>query len=349
MSLRWRFIFGLLALTLLSPAGAHEGAMTGFADIRVDADAIRYTLTLSNLPTPAAADPASTATAGGADLSRLVEALAAAIQIRADGSACRAIGGQGLPAAVGRSSASITLHYRCPREVRELQVRDGSFDILGTGLHTLAKVGWPGGNDSFAFSSERREARFVVTASATPRGAGSFFVLGIEHILGGLDHLLFLAALLIRAEAWIAALRVITAFTVAHSLTLGLAVLGVVTPPARLVEGAIALSVAYVALVNLVGRPGTASRSGAAFLFGLVHGLGFSGVLREMNLPDDDVLRLLLHFNLGVEAGQALAAGIALTALAWLRRQSWKQPALQMASCLILATGVGMFIDRSLL
>lgn len=348
MNRAWRFLCGLLAAFALLPAAvAHQGAITGYAEIRVDAATIRYTLTLSDLPASAAglANPAG----GPADLSRLVEALAAAMQIHANGSACRAVGGQGRPPAAGQLSASITLVYRCPHEVRELLVRDGSFDVLGPDLHTLAKVEWPGGHDSFAFAAERREARFAVGASAAPRGAGSFFVLGIEHILGGLDHLLFLAALLLRAESWIAVLRVITAFTVAHSLTLALAVLGVVALPERLVEGMIALSVAYAALVNLLDRPQAGSRWGAAFLFGLVHGLGFSGVLRDMNLPDEGVFWLLLQFNLGVEAGQAMAAAVALAALAWLRTQSWRQQGLRIAACSILVAGIAMFADRTFL
>lgn len=347
MRLAWRFICGLLAaLALLPAAVAHQGAITGYAEIRVDAATVHYTLTLSDLP-PAAALARPAAAAG--DLSRLVEALAAAVQIQADGRACRAVGGQGRPPAAGQLSTTITLRYRCPDEVRELLVRDGSFEVLGPELHTLAKVEWPGGNDSFAFAAERREARFTVTASAAPRGGGGFFVLGIEHILGGLDHLLFLAALLLRAESWIAVLRVITAFTLAHSLTLALAVLGIVALPDRLVEGTIALSVAYAALVNLLDRPVAGSRWGAAFLFGLVHGLGFSGVLREMNLPDQGLFWLLLQFNLGVEAGQAMAAGVALAALAWLRTQSWQRQGVRVAACSILVAGLAMFADRAFL
>lgn len=344
----WRIMAGLLGwLALLPPAAAHQGAMTGYADIRVEAATVRYTLTLSELP--AAAAGLAKATPQGLDLSGLVEALAAAVKIHADRSPCRPVGGQARAPAAGQLSTSVTVLYRCPKEVRELVVWDGSFDLLGSDLHTLARVEWPGGHGTFAFATERREARFAVTGGEAARGAGSFFLLGIEHILGGLDHLLFLAALLIRAESWVAVLKVITSFTLAHSLTLALAVLGVVALPERLVEGAIALSVAYVALVNLLGRPEAGSRWGAAFLFGLVHGLGFSGVLREMNLPDQGVAWLLLQFNLGVEAGQALAAGFALAALAWLRRQSWRQQGLRTASCLILVGGVVMFVERMFL
>ena len=343
-----RAIFGLLAWLAQLPVGAaHQGGMTGYADIRVEAATIHYSLTLSELP--AAAAGLATSAAGGLDLSPLVTALAAAVQMQADGSPCRAVGGQARPPADGQLSVNVTLRYRCPHEVRELLVRDGSFDVLGPDLHTLAKVEWPGGRDSFAFANERREARFAVTTSAATHGAGSFLLLGIEHILSGLDHLLFLAALLIRVESWTAVLKVITAFTLAHSLTLALAVFGLFVLPDRLVESAIALSVVYAALVNFRDRPEGGSRWVAAFLFGLVHGLGFSGVLRQMNLPDEGVAWLLLQFNLGVEIGQAMAAGVALSALAWLRTQSWRQQGLRTASFSILVAGLVMFADRAFL
>lgn len=333
-----------LAWLVVLPVMAHQGRLTGYADIRLQGANVRYALTLSELPAAVAA-PASAARAGS-DLDSLVQRLAVAIEVRADGRSCPAVGGQTEAPAAGQLSTRILLVYKCPHPPRELAVRDGSFDVFGPDLHTLATVNWTGGRDTFAFAAERREARFVVNDGAPAPATGSFFLLGVEHILGGLDHLLFLAALLVGTWSRGAVVKVVTAFTVAHSLTLALAVLGVLALPERLVEGAIALSLVFVALVNLLGRRGAGAGAWAGFVFGLMHGLGFSSVLGGMGLPAQGRAWLLLQFNLGVEAGQLLVVAVALTALAWLRTQPWQQQGQRAISCFVLASGLLMFAQR---
>ena len=331
---------------LAMPAWGHQSGLTGYADIRLDGTHVRYVLTLSQIPPTLARFV--TNTSAGPDLGRLVEALAGAVAISAGADRCPATGAKAEPPGQGRLSVTLTVDFRCPHEVRELSIRDDFFDLIGPDLHTLAKIAWPGGSGTFAFAAERRDARFAIAPSVTPAtSVSSFFLLGIEHILTGYDHLLFLAALLVRAESWLAVLKVITAFTLAHSLTLALAVLGVVTPPDRWVEAAIALSIAYVAASNLFARRDSAGRWGASFLFGLVHGLGFSAVLREMTLPKAGLAWLLLQFNLGVETGQAIAAAVALAALAWLRTRTWRTTALRGISYAILAAGLVLMVDRA--
>ena len=128
----------------------------------------------------------------------------------------------------------------------------------------------------------------------------------MHHILIGPDHLLFLVGLLLLGGSLRQLALVVTAFTLAHSLTLTLAVLGLLSPPARIVEPAIALSIVYVGVDNLLVKSGRDMRPWIALVFGLVHGLGFASVLREMELPRRALGWSLFSFNLGVEIGQLL-------------------------------------------
>lgn len=162
------------------------------------------------------------------------------------------------------------------------------------------------------------QAWWVESAAARrPRVLSSFFRLGVEHIATGYDHLAFLLALLLAARGVRSLVGVVTAFTVAHSLTLAAAALGWVRVPGSLVELSIAMSIAYVGALNLLLRTPSA-RWGEAFAFGLVHGLGFAGFVGQALAAEPLMLSALLGFNLGVEAGQ-LAVVIALgLAVAWL-------------------------------
>ena len=155
--------------------------------------------------------------------------------------------------------------------------------------------------------------------------AGVYFKLGVEHILLGIDHLLFVLALLIIARGTWQLVKAVTAFTVAHSITLGLATLGYVHVPSKPVEAVIALSIAFVA-VEIVharrGRKGLAASAPwiVAFTFGLLHGFGFAGALSEVGLPQGHIPVALLFFNLGVEAGQLLFVAVVLALIAVIRR-----------------------------
>ena len=147
----------------------------------------------------------------------------------------------------------------------------------------MARIQWTGGTQQFAFEPDARETRVsIAEPPRAARGAGSFFPLGIKHIVTGYDHLLFLLALILRGGGLIQLLKIITGFTVAHSITLALAVLNVVILPDRLVEAVIALSIAYVAAENLFPRYAASRRWTVSFLFGLMHGFGFSSVLRDI-------------------------------------------------------------------
>ncbi len=147
--------------------------------------------------------------------------------------------------------------------------------------------------------------------------AATYTALGIEHILLGIDHLLFVLALLILVDSWRRLVWTITAFTVAHSITLAAATLGWVAVPPPPVEAVIALSIVFVAgeiVHSRQGRPGLAQRLPAlvAFTFGLLHGFGFAGALSEIGLPQSQIPLALFTFNVGVEIGQLLFVGAVL-------------------------------------
>ncbi len=153
----------------------------------------------------------------------------------------------------------------------------------------------------------------------------TYFVLGVEHILLGMDHLLFVLALLLLVGNLRALFWTVTAFTLAHSITLAGATLGLVTAPQQPVEAVIALSILFVALEIVhtrQGKPGITRRWPwlVAFTFGLLHGFGFAGALSEIGLPEHAIPLALLFFNLGVEAGQLLFIAGVLGVWAVLRR-----------------------------
>ncbi|MSU50182.1 MAG: HupE/UreJ family protein [Opitutus sp.] len=170
--------------------------------------------------------------------------------------------------------------------------------------------------------------------------------LGVSHIFLGYDHIAFLLALLF-VRRFVDLLKIITAFSVAHTLTLALAALGVVALPPRLVESAIAVSIVYVAAENIWRKIDASHRWRITFAFGLVHGFGFAAVLRELGLPAEGLVRSLLAFNLGVELGQLAIATVCWPILLWIGRQSWAGRARTAISWVLLAFGAAWFLDRA--
>jgi len=167
---------------------------------------------------------------------------------------------------------------------------------------------------------------FLATASPGPwEVVQSYTLLGIEHIWRGVDHLLFVLSLIMLVDSLRKLLLTITAFTVAHSITLALATLGVIHVPGPPVEAAIALSIVFVAaeiLHRQQGRSGLAVSKPwlVAFSFGLLHGLGFAGALAEVGLPQNSIPLALLFFNVGAEIGQMLFVAAVLAAAALVQR-----------------------------
>jgi hydrogenase/urease accessory protein HupE len=166
--------------------------------------------------------------------------------------------------------------------------------------------------------------------------AGTYFVLGVEHILFGIDHLLFVLALLLIVDGWRKLVSTVTAFTIAHSVTLAAASLGLVSVPQQPVEAVIALSIVFVCMEIVhwrQGKPGLTRRAPwiVAFVFGLLHGFGFAGALSDIGLPEHAIPSALLFFNVGVEAGQLIFIAAVMAFWAVLRQLTlptwaWRVP-----------------------
>ena len=172
---------------------------------------------------------------------------------------------------------------------------------------------------------------------------------GIEHIAIGPDHVLFLVGLLLAGGTLWQIAGIVTAFTVAHSVTLSAAVLGIVAPSPAFIEPAIALSICYVGVDNLLGRPGSRDRRAwVALGFGVIHGFGFASVLQEMALPRAAMGWSLLSFNAGVEIGQLVIVLVVSSALAWIARRApaWSRRVTTVGSLVVLWVGFYWFIER---
>jgi hydrogenase/urease accessory protein HupE len=175
-----------------------------------------------------------------------------------------------------------------------------------------------------------------------------FIPAGIHHILIGPDHLLFLVGLLLLGGSIRRLAMVVTSFTIAHSITLSLAALNILTPPARLIEPAIALSIVYVGADNLLAQGGRDVRAWIAFAFGFIHGFGFANVLREMELPARALGWSLFSFNFGVEIGQLLVVVTVASIFSALRsRSEWAGRQLVYAgSIVVIIAGAFWFVQR---
>ena len=187
----------------------------------------------------------------------------------------------------------------------------------------------------------------------TPKTTFSEFLkLGIEHIITGYDHLLFLFSLLVVTRSFIPALKIITFFTIAHSITLGLAAANVVDIPSTIVEPLIAATIVYVGIENLIRGDHPKGRQWLTFFFGLIHGFGFAAVLREMGISsfETGIMVPLFSFNLGVEIGQIAVASLVLPIIWWLHKKPKIEPWLTPV-CSILASLAGAYwlIERTLL
>ena len=199
-------------------------------------------------------------------------------------------------------------------------------------------------------TEESSPMSLAAKAPATRRAiAWQYFSLGYTHILPkGLDHILFVVGIFLLSARLRSILLQVSAFTIAHSITLGLTMYGIVSLPARVVEPMIALSIAYVAIENLCTTQLKSWRVALVFSFGLLHGMGFAGVLRELGLPRSDYLAALLTFNVGVEAGQLTVIALAFAAVAYWRRDpsSYRRFVVQPASIAIALAGVYWTIQR---
>lgn len=200
--------------------------------------------------------------------------------------------------------------------------------------------------------AESEPFRLAGVEEALTRGevVGRYLYLGFTHILPkGLDHILFVLGLFLLSLRWKPLLAQITAFTIAHTMSLALATLGWIQLSPRIVEPLIAVSIVYVAIENVFARDLKKSRVALVFAFGLLHGLGFAGVLSELGLPRSEFVPALLSFNLGVELGQLAVIALAFLAVGVFRTRPWyKMRVAVPASLAIAAVGLYWAVTRAL-
>jgi len=246
----------------------------------------------------------------------------------------------------------VHLSFQCPLAVRDLRITSETFLDLDDKHLQLVKLVAPDDLGHILregmLNLEHREM-FI----AEVRSGGSLFSqrvwrfsrIGIEHILSGYDHILFVVAVLLVAASFMDALKLVTSFTVAHSITLALAFFGVVSISSAVVEPLIALTIVFVAFDNLVDH-NFKRRWLLIFVFGLIHGLGFVGVLKEITFSQDELLTSLVAFNLGIEAGQLLIVIPLMLVLYRLREWSLRPALLRISSLAMGAIGLVWFVQR---
>jgi len=336
----------------LPAAFAHTGGSTGYAAIIISGNTVRYSLTLSPSALPTAVtEELAHARSGRADSrDRLLGHIRDKLVLTDQGRRCEPAPGFVAAERAEVERVTLVVDFACASTIRDLVIRDDLFDVLGPDHHTLAKVESAGVPRELAFATDAREARISLGGAREISGrAGSFFLLGVHHILTGYDHLLFLLALLLGGGSLVSLFSIITAFTLAHSATLALAALHLVVLPDRLVESMIAASITWVALENLLPVRLASRRWLVSFLFGLVHGFGFASALGPLELPPRRLAGALFAFNLGVEAGQAAVIAVVLPALVWVRNRQWEPRFVRVTSLALAAVGLAWLLERLLL
>lgn len=248
-----------------------------------------------------------------------------------------------------KSYAILSSTYRCPGDTGELEVR---YDLLLDEISDAERsshanvVDYDLGGETGRFLFEPGQQTLAAGRGEPALAAsGRFVSLGFEHILSGLDHVLFVLALLIGAGNARTILKVATAFTVAHSLTLVAAATGWVVVPPSVVEPAIALSIVVVAVQNILQRQ-PRHRLVVVFAFGLLHGLGFASGLSFGEEVSWRLITSLLAFNVGIEVGQVAVILLAVPFLLLVRHRRWSRPVQWTASGAIAGCGVFWAIGR---
>lgn len=251
---------------------------------------------------------------------------------------------------VSNDGVIVGLRYRCAGSPSTFQLRLPLLASLSQGHRHLVTVRSAAAASPVSQVVYEADPLFEVTAAPTASGdagvAGPLFALGIEHILAGADHLIFLLGVILVGGRFRALVLAVTAFTLAHSITLALATLDYWVPSPDLVEPLIALSIVYVGIENWFVKDGS-RRWLLTFPFGLIHGFGFAGALQEVALPAAQLPLALLSFNLGVETGQLLALVLVFPFVLWLQRQSWfASHGMRATSTLIAVAGLAWFVQR---
>jgi hypothetical protein len=335
-----------LAFTGCGGALAHV-TTTGLLRIEFTGGRMLYALSLALPELPAASAEILTAAANGDRGAAEVAAEAArmSVTVGLDGGGCRTgrvrIGGAG----TNETRATIEIDFTCDSSHGRLDITEDWRAFLGEHYQTLGNLRTPSGERQVIFGEESRSLTVDIDRTVAT-GWFNFVKLGIEHILTGYDHLLFLVALLATARGAWSVVRIVTAFTLAHSVALSVAALGIVTIPDRIIEPLIAATIVWVALENLFAAEPDRRRWIWSFGFGLVHGLGFASALGELGLKGAALVRGLVVFNLGVEIGQLLFVAVFLPALMWLARGRGARLTPRIASLTVAVIGTYWLAER---
>lgn len=257
------------------------------------------------------------------------------------------IGETGVQRKLDRDYATITYHY--PLENKESAAIQITYDIFfednDPAHRNITTYELEDKKGQFVFTSEERE--FHLGKETMLGQSMPFIKLGLHHILIGLDHILFIIALVVTSQKMIDVIKIMTLFTLAHSVTLGLTALKLLSIPADIVEPLIALSVAFVAIERFIGLS-EKYRNGVVFIFGLIHGIGFAGALELVNSTDWTAIWPIFTFNVGVEVGQALIIALLFPMLILIRKFKWSYPVHLAMNSTIFIIGITWYFQRFL-
>jgi hydrogenase/urease accessory protein HupE len=354
---------GLVAIGMTSAAGAHKA---GVSTSRIDLDGRRVAVEVNALGRDfekatevRIAEPGSgdvNPVALGLNGSKLTRYVIEHAGVGAGGARCTPDSGRAR--AIG-THVLVSLAWTCPDDGSPLTYQVTLFQAVDATARHVAVIAGAGGERTLVFDAQSRRAELGDGRTSSWQVIARFVVAGMEHIFFGYDHVAFLLAVILWGRRLLPLIKVITAFTVAHSVTLALAVLDVVVLPSSIVEPLIAVSIAFVAAENFFVRD-IVKRWRITFLFGFIHGFGFASALREFGLPQGAIVPALVSFNLGVEIGQAAIVCIAVPLLLGIDRIGERRRALSgkpgqspvfvyTCSGVILALGLYWLVRRTLL
>lgn len=352
--MRMRFCWLLMVLLGYTASGQAHTTSLSYSEVGVTEQRLSYTLEVSphdlavlvGLAGPQ--EPLLPREVFSAAQSRLANAMHAGIVVENDGVACPATS-FALDDATYPETLRLTAAYVCEAPLGSVRVSFQLFFHFDAAHKNLGKVHYQEHTETFLLTASQRQFAIDIVATGA-RGlvvqGWQFLRLGVAHIVTGYDHILFLLAILLTGGRLRHLVKIVTAFTIAHSLTLILATLGVVALPGRLVEPVIALSILYVAVENFFITQ-SHRRWIVTFVFGLVHGFGFYGVLRDLQLPQQHLVLSLGAFNLGVEIGQVSIVLLCSPALVLLARQRWRLQVVYTLSLVIGGLGLYWFVERA--
>jgi hypothetical protein len=336
----------LLALLCCTELFAHA-TTTGLVRIDLSGDRLSYSLSIALPEIPSGAALLLSAAANGdrGAAETVAGQARRSVRVELGGAPCKPgrirIGGAG----ANEARASVDIEFACNAEHGRLTIGDDWGTFLGEHYQALANIRTAGGEKQVVFGEESRVASVDIDRPVAT-GWLDFIKLGIEHILTGYDHLLFLLALLAVARGFWSVVKIVTAFTLAHSVTLTLAALGLVKISDRIIEPLIAATIVWVALENLLAAAPDRRRWMWSFGFGLVHGLGFAAALGALDLSGAALVRGLVGFNAGVEIGQLVFVVVALPLLTVLSRGRGATLTPRIASLAAAVIGTYWFVER---